>query len=516
MQESDYSVDQLVAQIRHSATGDTPAELRSAFSDFLRSTEPSQLPRAWGNGRDVIGEAYMQLLSPLERRPDGQVFTPGWAAEVMVRWAVQPHHKVLLDPGCGSGVMLQAAGALTNRSQVELHGFDIDSVALDMTRLNCALRGLSVEAELIDFLRDELSIRPDCVVANPPFTRHHELTQDFKNEVHEGLGARLNLRLTRQASLHALFLARSIEIATDGARLAFITPSQWLSTKYGQEVRQFVESSARIDAIIELPNNFFPNARTSASLTFFTKGERASTPRTLSLSNGLIPVGDVLEWLNQPAEASADVVASAVSLVSLGELATVSRGLATGHNAFFVLSEAERVQRGIPLSAVRRCISSPRVHASPQLTEDVFEAMPKTTPRWLLCVGPNPSEGPVIDYIDYGEEIGVDERYLTGKRSTWYELKCHDRYPILFSYLNKDRPHVVVNDAHAVPLNTWLVIRPKDGVDLDKLVRALSSDSVARLALERSRHYGHGLWKLEPSELKQLPIPWDDPIPTST
>lgn len=120
-----------------------------------------------------------------------------------------------------------------------------------------------------------------------------------------------------------------------------------------------------------------------------------------------------------------------------------------------------------------------------------------------------------MDYINHGEDMGADKRYLTSKRNTWYELKCQDDYPILFSYLNRERPHVVINAAHAVPLNTWLVIRPKTGVDAHKLAGALASDAVAMSARERSRHYGHGLWKLEPSELKQLPIPWDDPVPTS-
>ena len=169
---------------------------------------------------------------------------------------------------------------------------------------------------------------------------------------------------------------------------------------------------------------------------------------------------------------------------------------------------------GLPHSVLRHCVTSPRVFSERRLDATAFDAMPPTTPRWLLCTDGIAPEAAVLDYIAHGEEIGVDDRYLTHHRHTWHALKCRSTYPILFSYLNKSRPHVVLNDSDAVPLNTWLVVEPLDGVDPVQLAEVLASDFVAESARERSRHYGHGLWKLEPSELRELPVPWPhSPLP---
>jgi hypothetical protein len=63
------------------------------------------------------------------------------------------------------------------------------------------------------------------------------------------------------------------------------------------------------------------------------------------------------------------------------------------------------------------------------------------------------------------------------------------------------------NFAAAAPLNNWLVIQPKPGINTDGLFAVLE-ELAASPALEGgSRHYGKGLWKLEPRELRDVPLP---------
>ncbi len=86
-----------------------------------------------------------------------------------------------------------------------------------------------------------------------------------------------------------------------------------------------------------------------------------------------------------------------------------------------------------------------------------------------------------------------------------YGLERRGECPILFTYFNKNRPKFVRNRAGALPLNTWLIVEPNEGVDADDLWARLMTFTREQIA-HGARVYGAGPWKLEPSELAELPI----------
>ena len=96
---------------------------------------------------------------------------------------------------------------------------------------------------------------------------------------------------------------------------------------------------------------------------------------------------------------------------------------------------------------------------------------------------------------------------MSTHRTPWFSIRWHRAFPILFSYFNKNNPRFVRNRANAVPLNTWLVVEPFASIDVDVLFTGLSDRSVVAQAQANGRHYGSGLWKLEPCELERLWVP---------
>jgi adenine-specific DNA-methyltransferase len=506
------SVTELVQRTRSRALTADPAALKSTYELVLRELDGRGVDRSWRDGFDALGAAYMQLLPAQYRRARGQVFTPTWAATLMATWALQELRSgIAVDAGVGSGVLLLAAArARTTNSRVRLLGIDVDPTAVLMTRTNAALRGLGIEARRGNFLLDEIAERPEAILCNPPYTRHHALSAAEKEEIATTLGKRLGLRHTRRASLHALFLARAVEIAANGARIAFITPSQWLETNYGREVKEFVEKRASVVAVIDFDTNLFPQVRTSTSITLIEKRAADTAPIHLSLRDPLPKPGAVLHTLARGTVTEAPrrrARSHRRGTVQLAELARVHRGVATGHNRFFVLSDSDRRHLRLNRSYLRPCITSPRLFAGTTLTAKTLAALPADTPRWLLTAKSEPSRGPLAEYLAYGRAIGADTRYLCAQRTPWFSIRWHGAFPILFSYLNKNNPRFIRNDAEAVPLNTWLVVRPKEGVDVDALFAALSDANVLAQAKAAGRHYGSGLWKLEPSEIERLWVP---------
>lgn len=197
----------------------------------------------------------------------------------------------------------------------------------------------------------------------------------------------------------------------------------------------------------------------------------------------------------------------------LGELANVRRGVATGCNAFFVLSDQQRREHGLHRCSLRPCAASPRVITSNAIDETSMAALPDTAPRWLLMPTRQRRGGPLERYLGLAKQMGVHDRYLVRQRldagHPWWQVEANFDAPILFSYLNRDHPRFVHNPLDAVPLNNWLVIQPHEGIDHEALVAALREPAIEGRLHDDARRYGKGLWKLEPAELKALRLSVD-------
>lgn len=98
---------------------------------------------------------------------------------------------------------------------------------------------------------------------------------------------------------------------------------------------------------------------------------------------------------------------------SAGDLARVHRGIATGYNAFFVLSEERRAQLGIPLRHLVPRVASPRYFAGATLTNNDLAAMDDSVPRWLLSLKQALRSGPLASYR-HGRGWGTDTAMRSG------------------------------------------------------------------------------------------------------
>lgn len=195
----------------------------------------------------------------------------------------------------------------------------------------------------------------------------------------------------------------------------------------------------------------------------------------------------------------------------LGDVAHVRRGIATGMNRFFVLSEDERRKRGIPITQLRRCLATPRLFRAPAITSRTLRSMSPSAAQWLLNVDDRAlekSKTPLGSYLRYGRRnLRAHATYLASHRKPWFAPESRGKSPILFSYFNRPTGRFVRNRTAAVPLNNWLVIEPDEGIDPDRLFAALSDQRVTEHLSANARRYGKGLWKLEPSELESVSLP---------
>jgi type I restriction enzyme M protein len=229
------------------------------------------------------GKLFEQLLSELPSSPrEGQTFTPDAVRQLMIALA-QPHENdTILDPCCGTGVLLaQAAESLiASDSRVaempiqqqtkRVHGVEIVWAMARLARLNMIFHGhsgssvscgnsLSPVGPLSDAdLRRGFSL----VMASPPFGGR---------EQPENVRADLPTS-SRQTEL--LFLALSMKALAPGGRAVIVVPDGLLfgATAAHIELRKHLVEDHHLMAVISLGSRaFVPQASLKTNILVFRK-----------------------------------------------------------------------------------------------------------------------------------------------------------------------------------------------------------------------------------------------------
>jgi hypothetical protein len=210
----------------------------------------------------------------------------------------------------------------------------------------------------------------------------------------------------------------------------------------------------------------------------------------------------------------------------LSDFFTIKRGVATGDNGYFILSERDIAARGLPMEAFTPILPSPRY-----LERDEVIARQDGTPdieRRLFLLDTKLPESEIgrrfpalAAYLEEGKARGLHERYLCKHRTLWYAQENRPAAPIVCTYLGRGdaksgRPfRFIRNDSRATVANVYLAMYPtphlaralaRDDGLLRRVWRMLNELTPAQL-LGEGRVYGGGLHKLEPRELANVPVP---------
>jgi hypothetical protein len=210
------------------------------------------------------------------------------------------------------------------------------------------------------------------------------------------------------------------------------------------------------------------------------------------------------------------------SSIRIGDLFTIKRGLATGDNSFFILTEQQVASYGISRKFLKPVLPSPRY-----LREDEIQAdkggLPKLEQRLFLIdcsLGEHElreADPGLARYLESGRNT-VARRYLCSSRNPWYSQEKRPPAPFLCTYMgradgNGTRPfRFILNHSTATAANVYLLMYPKAAVrhaiaqpaTAQRIFSLLKQIPMPQLTGE-GRVYGGGLHKLEPRELANVP-----------
>lgn len=212
--------------------------------------------------------------------------------------------------------------------------------------------------------------------------------------------------------------------------------------------------------------------------------------------------------------------------IRLRNLFDIKRGIATGANDFFILTERQVELLALPPNFLKPILPSPRYLGTDEIHADITGNPVLKGPIYLLDCPESESiiqkEYPLLwEYLQSGVSQNIHSRYLCRHRSPWYAQEQRLPAPLLCTYMGRQssgsdsRPfRFIRNRSRATAANVYLLLYPKAQLRqllrvqpglLDEIWQSLNAIAVDKL-IDNGRTYGGKLHKLEPKELGNIII----------
>jgi hypothetical protein len=470
-------------------------------------------------------------------RQKGQFWTPHWITEPMVTYVLQNRAEILFDPAVGAGAFFSTAKQLQRKLGYvpKFVGREIDANALFQAQLN----GISVEelanVSLQDFILDPPQNRFSAIVANPPYIRHHRLPAEYKSYLKQ-LSLRLvGKTLDGRSGLHVYFLIQSLSLLEAGGHLAFILPADTFEGVFASTLWNWIAKQFCLDAVVNFTGDAspFPGIDTNPVIVLIKNSRPQRTfwwvqchqNETSQLQHWVennfeninypdltIHLRDVAEALNTGFSRPPRQWSNAPTL---GNYASVMRGVATGANEFFFLTKQQIQRYQLPPELFLPAIGRTRDVQTSMLDDQVLADLEaKGRPTWLFSPDARPLDQyppAARKYFEMGIEMGIHKRTLIATRKPWYKMEVRSIPPFLFAYLGRRNSRFIRNAAGVIPLTSFLCVYPNElnTPRIDAFWQMLNDPCIEENLRLVGKSYGDGAIKVEPRGLEQLPIPED-------
>jgi tRNA1(Val) A37 N6-methylase TrmN6 len=432
----------------------------------------------------------------------GAYYTPDKIATAIASWAIRTGKEHILEPSAGAGALLSAAyekaRAISPSSVWRASAFDIDSNAIRNLR-ELMIDGLTVHHADFLSMHPKMYDQVDLVLANPPFTRNHEMLLIDRQKYRE------KFSIKGAVGLWVYFLLHSLAFLKRGGRIASIVPRSVLFTHHGKTLLEHLSLNFAQVGVYELASkpNWSSYAEESGAV-ILAEGYQCGV--CSSFERGVLnDDGTTKQICENNSNSFKRILAQSVML---GDFASLSIGAVTGRNAVFLLSEEEKNAAAISDMDVRPVVSRRRQITGITLTtKDLEQMAQKGQKTWLLS--PRRFTKSVQEYLKIVPEADRETVVWFKKRSPWWKVQLASSYDAIFTYMNDLGPRVVRLDPNIVCTNTLHRVQFNlTASKCEKLAAVLSPISTfGQLAAEKiGRAYSGGVLKFELADAKKLPI----------
>ena len=260
--------------------------------------------------RDVIGDAFEELIGTSFRGGEGQFFTPRNVVQMMIDVLSPREGERIIDPACGSGGFLAYTlrhFISSNKKNFYLTGIDKDAFLSKIAKIYLSLLG---NDEFQIFCENSLEVPEkwgsdtkkkielgtfDVILTNPPFgakipvigkelLSQYQLGYKWENS---NKWIQTNKLLDKQAP-QVLFIERCLQLLRDGGRLGIILPEGIFGNPSDRYIWEYISSVASITGVVSLSQETFqPSTHTKTSVLFLKKTTERPKSIFMAIANSV-------------------------------------------------------------------------------------------------------------------------------------------------------------------------------------------------------------------------------------
>ena len=417
-----------------------------------------------------------------------------------------------LEPCVGYGVFLKALKAQGIR-RTRITAIDLDAKASPSDKLAKVIRGT-------DFLAwaQTTEHRFDRIIGNPPYVAISKLPNTLRDCAAQmsdpdgnTVGAKSNYWLA--------FFCASLGLLREGGGLCFVLPASWDYADYATGIRDFIFNQFSNVEVFRSKRPIFDPLQDGCIVVLadgFRKANR--TIKRFEYVSGK----DLINSLSQPRHRQATSLMTKVSLtpqtkfktIQLKEIIDISLGGVTGDVNFFLLTEAERIERKLPIDTLIPVVSKSKHLRASAVTKRLWDQLRASNERvWLFSPSPNQLKRKAVErYLKLSSQEGGCRRNRLKilLRDPWYQTPLPLNVDGFISGMIQAGPWISLNRMQGLnATNTIYTIKFKKRLTLDqKAAWALSflSSYTFNVMISIGRIYASGLRKFEPGDLLKLPL----------
>lgn len=194
-------------------------------------------------------ELFDSSHSQEERNEHGQFPTPYPLASIIAEDLLSRVGKnvSVLEPSCGTGAFISALLSISD--QIKITGVEKDlSLYETAQQLWSSDTCHIINNDFFDYASME-SQQFDAIISNPPYSRHHHLSQSEKRFYSQLTATFSGVSLSGLAGLHAYFLLTGTGMLKENGVGSWLIPSELFSVNYGAPIRKFLTQNVSLERI---------------------------------------------------------------------------------------------------------------------------------------------------------------------------------------------------------------------------------------------------------------------------